>query len=116
MCSSGLEALSCPFSTKFLSITDLRIITSPAIDTYTLLQAGVIVVRVPKPLSVLNFTVIVRIRFCLLGSGMAFLKFFSREGIFLKQIFSGRRKAYSLCSFGLRAELWGCKMCMLFEC
>src|SRR5690554_1840083 len=37
MCSSGLEALSCPFSTKFLRCTDLRFTTSPAIATYTLL-------------------------------------------------------------------------------
>jgi hypothetical protein len=37
MCSSGLEALSCPFSTKFLRSTDLRFTTSPAIATYTLL-------------------------------------------------------------------------------
>ncbi len=39
MCSSGLEALSCPFSTKFLRSTDLRFTTSPAIATYTLLAA-----------------------------------------------------------------------------
>ncbi len=31
MCSSGLEVLSCPFSTKFLRSTDLRFTTSPAI-------------------------------------------------------------------------------------
>ncbi len=37
MCSSGLEALSCPFSTNFLSSTDLRFTTSLAIATYTLL-------------------------------------------------------------------------------
>ena len=37
MCSSGLDALSCPFSTKFLKSTDLRFTTSPAIATYTLL-------------------------------------------------------------------------------
>ena len=37
MCSSGLEALSFPFSTKFLRSTDLRFTTSPAIATYTLL-------------------------------------------------------------------------------
>src|SRR5690606_2708404 len=42
MCSSGLEALSCPFSTKFLRSTDLRFTTSPAIATYTLLQAGLL--------------------------------------------------------------------------
>ncbi|MFQ3579559.1 MAG: hypothetical protein SNJ71_05405 [Bacteroidales bacterium] len=35
MCSSGLEAISCPFSTKFLKSTDLRFTTSPAIATYT---------------------------------------------------------------------------------
>ena len=37
MCSSGLEALSCLFSTKFVSSRDLRFTTSPAIATYTLL-------------------------------------------------------------------------------
>ena len=37
MCSSGLEAISCPFSTKFFRSTDLRFTTSPAIVTYTLL-------------------------------------------------------------------------------
>jgi hypothetical protein len=38
MCSSGLEALSCPISTKFFRSTDLRLTTSPAIATYTLLS------------------------------------------------------------------------------
>lgn len=42
MCSSGLEALSCPFSTKFLRIKDLRFTTSPAIATYTLLAVGLL--------------------------------------------------------------------------
>ena len=37
MCSSGLEALTCPLSTKFLRSTDLRFTTEPAIATYTLL-------------------------------------------------------------------------------
>jgi len=37
MCSSGLEALTFPFSTKLLRSTDLRFTTSPAIATYTLL-------------------------------------------------------------------------------
>ena len=37
MCSSGLEAPTCPFGTKFLRSTDLRFTTSPAIATYTLL-------------------------------------------------------------------------------
>jgi hypothetical protein len=37
MCSSGLEAHSCPFSTKFFRSRDLRFTTSPAIATYTLL-------------------------------------------------------------------------------
>lgn len=37
MCSSGLEALICPFGTKFFGSTDLRFTTSPAIATYTLL-------------------------------------------------------------------------------
>src|SRR5690554_14364 len=37
MCSSGLEALSFPFSTKFLRSKDLRFTTLPAIATYTLL-------------------------------------------------------------------------------
>jgi hypothetical protein len=37
MRSSGLEALTCPFSTKFLRSTELRFTTSPAIGTYTLL-------------------------------------------------------------------------------
>lgn len=42
MCSSGLEALSYPLSTKFFKSTDLRFTTKPAIATYTLLQAGVL--------------------------------------------------------------------------
>ena len=37
MCSSGLESLTFPFSTKFLRSKDLRFTTSPAIATYTLL-------------------------------------------------------------------------------
>jgi len=37
MCSSGLEALTFPFSTKFLRSTNLRFTISPAIATYTLL-------------------------------------------------------------------------------
>jgi len=36
MCSSGLEALTFPCSTKFFKSTDLRFTTSPAIATYTL--------------------------------------------------------------------------------
>lgn len=40
MCSSGLEALACPFSTKFLKSTDLRFTTSPAIATYTHVRAS----------------------------------------------------------------------------
>jgi len=59
MCSSGLEALSCLFSTKFLKNTDLRFITLPAIATYPLLPAGVLVHRVCKPLLLLSFTIIV---------------------------------------------------------
>lgn len=55
MCSSGLEALSCQFITKFLRSTDLRFTSSPAIATYTLLQAGVLVVRFSQPLSILSF-------------------------------------------------------------
>jgi len=39
MCSSGLEALTCPFSIKLLRGTDLQITTSPAIATYTMLGA-----------------------------------------------------------------------------
>jgi len=53
MCSSGLGALYCPFSTKFLRSIDLRFTTSPAIVTYTLLclrcffsDVGLFVVRV----------------------------------------------------------------------
>jgi hypothetical protein len=42
MCSSGLEELTCLFSTKFLKSNDLRFTTSPAIATYTLLWAGFI--------------------------------------------------------------------------
>ena len=112
MCSSGLEALTCPFSTKFLRCTELRFTTSPAIATYTLLQAGVLVVRVLKPLSVMSFATncpIVFVSEC----GLAFLKFLRGKGIFLKPFFSGRRKAYSFCSFGLRADMRGSKMCML---
>jgi hypothetical protein len=37
MCSSGLEALTCLFSTKFLRCTYLRFTSSPAIATYMLL-------------------------------------------------------------------------------
>jgi len=46
MCSSGLEALPYPLSTKFFRSTDLRFTTLPAIATYTLLCPGVLVVRV----------------------------------------------------------------------
>lgn len=59
MCRSGLEVLICPFSTKLLSSTDLRIATSPAIATYTLLAAGFLSVRLCKALTVLSFRVIV---------------------------------------------------------
>ena len=114
MCSSGLEALSCPFSTKFFRSTDLRFTTSPAIATYTLLQAGVPVVRVLQPLSLLSFANSPNV--FVSDCELEFLKFFRREGIFLKQFFSGWRKAYSFCSFGLWADLRGCKMCMLLRC
>jgi len=81
MCSSGLEALSCPFSTKFLRSTDFRFTTSPAIATYTLLQAGVLVIRVLQPLSLLSFATNcpnVFVSKC----GLAFLKFLEGKGIF----------------------------------
>ncbi len=81
MCSSGLEALSCPFSTKFLRSTDLRFTTSTVIATYTLLQAGVLVVRVLQTLSLLCFATNcpnVFMSVC----GLTFLKFLKGKGIF----------------------------------
>jgi hypothetical protein len=57
MCSSGLGALSCPFSTKFLRSTYLRFTTSSAIATYTLLQAGLLSSVIDKSLAVKVFAV-----------------------------------------------------------
>jgi len=81
MCSSGLEALSCQFITKFLRSTDLRFTSSPAIATYTLLQAGVLVVRVLQPLTLLSFATKCPIVF-VSGCELAFLKFLEGKEIF----------------------------------
>ena len=97
MCSSGLEALSCPFSTKFLRSTDLRFTTSPAIATYTLLPAGVLVVRIVKVRCDKGFVVIVRFVFWSLlcvGCAVAVLKIFEGKGI-LKNNFSWGGKGES---------------------
>ena len=64
MCSSGLEVLSFPFSTKFFKSTDLRFTTSPAIATYTLLQAGLLSSVIVKPCPVWVFAVSVQLFLC----------------------------------------------------
>lgn len=113
--SGGFEALTCPQALKFIRCTNVEFTTSPAIAAKPVLQAGVLVFRVLQPLSILSFATHcpnVFVSVCVLE----FLKFFRREGIFLKQFFSGWRKAYSFCSFGLCADLRGCKMCMLLRC
>jgi len=84
MCSSGLEALTCPFSKKFHRSTDLRFTTLPAIATYTLLPAGVLVVRGVKVTYDKGFTVIVRFVFLSLlyvGCAVAVLKIFEGKKI-----------------------------------
>mgnify|MGYP001196737568 CR=1 FL=1 len=86
MCSSGLEALTCPFSTKIFRSTDLRFTTSPAIAAKPVLQAGVLVVRVLQPLSLLSFATNCPNVF-LSGCVLAFLKFLEGKGI-LKNNFS----------------------------
>jgi len=55
MCSSGLEVFPCLISTNFLRSTGLRFTSSPAIATYTLLQAGILIVRVLQLLILLSF-------------------------------------------------------------
>ena len=81
MCSSGLKALNCLFSTKFFRCTDVRFATSPAIATYTLLQAGVLVVRVSQPLSLLSFATNCPNVF-VSDCELAFLKFLKGKEIF----------------------------------
>lgn len=51
MCSSGLEALSCPFSTKFLRSTDLRFTILTAIATYPLLPPSAFILSYNDVLS-----------------------------------------------------------------
>ena len=111
MCSSGLGALSCPFSTKFFNSTDLRLTTSPAIATYTLLCPGVLVVRVSKPLSILSFATNcsnVFVSVCVL----AFLKFLEGKEI-LKNNFSRVGEVEALTTaLACGSALRGCGMCL----
>ena len=90
MCSSGLEALTCPFSTKLLRSTDLRFTTSPAIATYTLLPAGLPSFVSLYLLSILSFRVIV----CCVYWAVCrcIFIFFEALGNFLKTILSALTK------------------------
>ena len=94
MCSSGLEALSGPFSTKFLKSTDLRFTTSPAIATYTLL---------PPVLPCLPW-------FVGLFVAVIFIVFCRAVGHFLKFLFSCVAFASSFKSFGVALA------CGAFKC
>ncbi len=77
---------------------------------------AVLVVRVLKPLSVLSFAVIVRLRDCLLwGCAFAFFKFSEGKELFFKQFSSGRKKAYSFCPAKKRDGLiCGAAKCVCF--
>ena len=95
MCSSGLEALSSPFSTKFLKSTDLRFTTTPAIATYTLL---------PPVLPCLPW-------FVGLFVAVIFIVFCRAVGHFLKFLFSCVAFASSLTELWLQrwlVRLWQC--------
>ncbi len=107
MCSSGLEALSCPFSTKFLRNTDLRYATSTAIATYTLLPAGVLVHRICKPMTLLIFIVIV-----VLVCGVAYFLFSKGRGDLFLFNFARVEQTHSLISLSLRSGSCCMAMCM----
>lgn len=104
ICSSGLEALSCPVSTKFFRFSDLRFTSSLAIATYTLLPAGVLVHRVCKPLTLLSFTVIVC---ALVVYAFAYFLFSEGQEIFLIQFCQGGKGGSSYHSFGLWVGIEG---------
>lgn len=114
MCSSGLEALTCPFSTKFLRSTDLRFTTSPAIATYTLLPAGLPSFVSMYPLSILSFRIIVCC-VCWSVSRCIFI-YFEALGNFLKTIFHWVGKASSFANFGLCVGLCALAMCVAVVC
>src|SRR5690606_5460624 len=97
MCSSGLEALSFPFSTKFLRSTDLRFTTSPAIATYTLL---------PPVLPCLPW-------FVGLFVAAFFIVFCRALGHFLKFLFSCVGFASSLTKLWI-VRLWQCACIMVW--
>jgi len=111
MCSSGLEALTFPFSTKFLRSTGLRFNTKPAIATYTLLPAGLLSVVSLYALSVLSFRVI----FCCDCQAVCrcIFIFFEALGNFLKTIFLCVGKSSSFAIFGLCVGLCELQMCLL---
>src|SRR5690606_38874027 len=109
MCSSGLEALTCPFSTKFFRSKDLRFTTSPAIATYTLLPAGVLVHRFCKPLSLLSFRVIF---LCRVGLCVCVFYFFLKGWKKYFEILSAWKGGSSFASFGLCLGLCGLQMCL----
>ena len=110
MCSSGLEALTCPFSTKFFRSTNLRFTTSPAIATYTLLCAGVLVHRVCKPLSLLKFCVIF---FVVLVCAFGCFIFLKRWKKYFEIHSLGRKGGSSFAIFGLCVGLCELQMCLL---
>lgn len=107
MCSSGLEALSCPFSTKFLRSTSLRFTTSPAIVTYTLLPAGVLFHSICKPLSLLLLCV-----FVVLVSVSGVLIFLKGRKKYFEFFLKGWQGGSSFASFGLCLGLRGLQMCL----
>ena len=111
MCSSGLEAHTCPFSTKFLRSTDLRFTTKPAIATYTLLPAGLPSVVSLYALSILSFRVIVCCVFRAVN--WSIFIFFEALENFLKTIFVCVGKASSFAIFGLCVGLCELQMCLL---
>src|SRR5690606_32742068 len=79
--SGGLGALTCPQALKFIRFTNVEFTTSPAIAVKPVLQAGVPVVRVLKPLSILSFATNCPNVF-VSDCGLAFLKFLEEKGIF----------------------------------
>ena len=96
MCSSGLEAISCPFSTKFVNCTDLRFTTSPAIATYTLLPAGLLSTVSLYVLSILSFCVIVC---CVCQAVCQCIFIFLSVGKFFKNNFSLGWQSKLFCNF-----------------
>jgi len=110
MCSSGLEALTFPFSTMSLRSTDLRFTTSPAIATYTLLPAGLLSSVSLYVLSVLSFRVIVC---CVCRAVCRCIFIFLSVGKFFKNNFVCVGKASSFAIFGLCVSLCELQMCLL---